>query len=191
MIFDALNIMTDLETVGTGANAAIVAIGAVQFSENGLGKEFYATIDLEDCQRVGFDVEAATVLWWLKQSEAARHSTFTGNNTVYDALCQFSKYVVDLSIEAGSGYGDVAVWGNGPSFDNALLRNAYTKCRIDPPWKFWMDRCHRTLQALPPPIGTPAPMRLGTHHDALDDARTQAQHASTIFAALHKLWRES
>jgi exodeoxyribonuclease VIII len=40
------NIMLDLETMGNNSNSAIVAIGAVEFDENGLGSDFYTVIDL-------------------------------------------------------------------------------------------------------------------------------------------------
>lgn len=43
------DVMLDLETMGTDANAAIIAIGAVEFDiQNGeIGERFYAVIDLE------------------------------------------------------------------------------------------------------------------------------------------------
>ena len=66
-----LDIMLDLETMGTGTQAAIVAIGAVEFDlEKGiLGEEFYRTVDLSSSISCGGIIDADTVLWWMQQSE--------------------------------------------------------------------------------------------------------------------------
>jgi inhibitor of KinA sporulation pathway (predicted exonuclease) len=42
------------------------------------------------------------------------------------------------------------------------------------PWKFYNDRCYRTLKAMYPHIKMPK--RTGTHHNALDDAISQVNH---------------
>jgi hypothetical protein len=70
------------------------------------------------------------------------------------------------------------LWGNGASFDNAILAHAYARCGATPPWKFWNDRCYRTVAAL---TATPR-QQGGTHHNALDDARSQAEHLITAAA---------
>jgi exodeoxyribonuclease VIII len=72
---------------------------------------------------------------------------------------------------------NVLVWGNGASFDNAILAQCYRAVGMDFPWKFWNDRCYRTLKNLV--LDVPFE-RTGTHHNALDDARSQAIHASAI-----------
>jgi hypothetical protein len=77
--------------------------------------------------------------------------------------------------------GEVNVWGNGAAFGNVILRSAYAACGLLPPWEFWNDRCYRTLKNLRPDIKLE---RSGTHHNALDDAITQAEHAVVILSAL-------
>lgn len=68
---------------------------------------------------------------------------------------------------------DAEVWGNGASFDNVILRGAYARNSTPAPWAWWNDRCYRTIKALHREV----PMeRLGTHHNALDDAISQALH---------------
>jgi len=44
-----LDVMLDLETMGNGSSAAIIAIGAVEFDmvEGTLGNEFYSVVDLD------------------------------------------------------------------------------------------------------------------------------------------------
>ena len=57
--------------------------------------------------------------------------------------------------------------------DNVILRSAYQRRRIEPPWLWWNDRCYRTVKALHRDVPFE---RLGTHHKAIDDAISQAQH---------------
>jgi exodeoxyribonuclease VIII len=69
------------------------------------------------------------------------------------------------------------VWGNGASFDNTILTETYKRLGRTPPWPFWKDRCYRTVKSMFPNV----PMeRSGTHHNAMDDALTQAQHLIEI-----------
>lgn len=65
------------------------------------------------------------------------------------------------------------LWGNGSDFDNVILASAYRSCNLEVPWKFWNNRCYRTVKALRPDIKI---HRSGTYHNALDDAVSQAEH---------------
>jgi exodeoxyribonuclease VIII len=44
-------------------------------------------------------------------------------------------------------------------------------------WEFWKDRCYRTIKNCYPDVPFD---RRGTHHNALDDARSQALHLIAI-----------
>jgi hypothetical protein len=165
----APSIMIDLETLGQSANAAIVSIGAVEIIDNTLtGREFYRVIDLNSCLRAGLAIEADTLRWWMRQSDAAR-AVFSDDNSdgIVVTLKEFAHWLPS----------DALIWGNGSDFDNAILANAYRACALDVPWKFWNNRCYRTLKNQYPDIKL---TRTGTHHNALDDARTQAGHLIDI-----------
>ena len=73
----------------------------------------------------------------------------------------------------------IGVWGNGASFDNVILSESYYRAAILRPWPFWKDRCYRTIKTIYPDVEL---VRSGTHHNALDDARTQAEHLIAINA---------
>lgn len=162
-------IMLDLETMGTGPDAAIIAIGAVRFDiSQGVTDTFYTVVDLADSVRSGLRMEPATVLWWMQQSDAARAQFQQKGLTLGDALDKFSAWVGDRA----------KVWGNGAAFDNVVLATAYAKTGRAAPWRFWDDRCYRTLKSLHPGVKL---QRVGEHHNALDDARSQAEHLIEIF----------
>ena len=73
---------------------------------------------------------------------------------------------------------DAIMWGNSARFDLGILEYAYDSCLIPVPWDHRNERCYRTLKALHPEIKI---MRSGTHHNALDDATSQAHHAQGLF----------
>ncbi len=168
-----MNVMLDLETMGTGPNAAIIAIGAVQFDPiaRTLGDTFYRVINLESAVRAGGEIDAATVMWWLQQSDDARKAICSGALPHNQVLIQFASWLVNFS-------DNIKMWGNGAAFDNVILAQAYRRAGLPTPWKHWNDRCYRTLKSQYPAIKL---ARTGTHHNALDDAESQAIHALAIF----------
>ena len=160
--------MIDLETMGTGSNAAIIAIGAVKFDHVGIVDEFYKVVSLESSVKNGMTIEPDTVLWWMKQSVEARKEFERKGGSLCRVLLTFYEWFGQ----------DKPVWGNGASFDNVILSNAYKLTGLEQPWNFWSDRCYRTLKSLYPSIEV---NRSGTHHNALDDAKSQALHLIEIF----------
>jgi hypothetical protein len=167
-----LDVMVDLETLGTTPGSAIVAIGAVEFDMQNLvlGYRFYRTISLKSCVAAGLTIEADTVTWWLGRTDAARRAITGGTPlALVDALNEFTAFRAKCAPSD-----NVRVWGNGPSFDNALLSAAYRAVGLEQPWRFWNDRCLRTLSALFPSVEKLP--REGVHHHALDDAEYQANH---------------
>ena len=166
-----MEIMLDLETMGNGSNSAIIAIGAVAFDINGVQSKFYQQVNLQSSVDAGMEMDASTVLWWLKQSDAAR-SAFKDNENalnIVNSLIKFSMFCKSVEV--------CGMWGNGAAFDNALLSNAYRKLEIDQPWKFWNDRCYRTVKNIYQDVEF---VRSGTHHNAVDDAESQALHLIEI-----------
>lgn len=161
------NVMIDLETMDTAPTAAIVSIGAVSFNEIGILDEFYYIIDLADCVKYGLTMSPSTVQWWISQPN--KSDTFDGDKS--DLLISaLSK----LSVWMPKG---ARVWGNGSDFDNVILRNAYAAIGGAYPWRYYDNMCYRTIKNLAPDVKM---ARQGVHHNALDDARSQALHLIAI-----------
>lgn len=110
-------------------------------------------------------------MWWLQQSDAAR-SAFKGNDNAPDICEALHKFAQWFNTTGGE-----EVWGNGAMFDNTILGNAYRNNDIEIPWKFWNDRCYRTIKNLHADIKLE---RVGTYHNAVDDAESQALHLINI-----------
>lgn len=172
------DVMLDLETMGTSPNAAIIAIGAVEFDPvaGQLGERFYEVVDLQSSVDLGGVIDPSTVMWWLKQSDAARAAVGVDAIHIQDALGRFSAW---LSKRADAS--ELRMWGNGAGFDNVVLARAYNRAHRPAPWRFFNDRCYRTMKAQRPDV---AFERTGTHHHALADAVSQAQHLIAILGGL-------
>lgn len=175
------DIMIDLETLGTTADAAIVSIGAVRFDlEAGTVLDdrqsvFYAEVHLDGQDR---HISADTLAWWMDQSKEAQR-VFSGPNRLHlaDALMNFGQWITykhDI---------DPTVWSNGADFDLPMLSHAYKQFQIIMPWTPYLGRCYRTYKNLPGARAVKVE-RAGHHHNALDDAIYQAKHLCAIHRAL-------
>jgi exodeoxyribonuclease VIII len=111
----------------------------------------------------------------MRQSDEARDLFNQRCVTIGTALMQFSDWLKDLAPKD-----EIHMWGNGSDFDNVILTSAYRSTGIPLPWNFWSNRCYRSMKSLHPEIEM---MRTGTHHNALDDAESQAMHLMAILNA--------
>lgn len=165
------NIMIDLETFNTTADAIIVSIGAVKFNMSGYidDQAFYAVCSTE---QPGRTFSANTVEWWMSQSDAAR-AVFAEPNkhTLEDALTELAGFIDHQNYE---------LWSNGADFDIPIINHALTQYGFKPLVKFYNHRCFRTIKNLYPNV--PKPPYEGAQHNALVDAIQQAKWLQAIHA---------
>lgn len=202
-----VDVMVDIETLGTSPNAAIVQIAAVRFDPwarlEGAEKpglisspegSFYFTAKLTGDPTIDGDMDWSTVHWWLKQSKGAQQRVFEPaeepkNHIGTGVLC-FVKWLTEMPFKR--------VWAAGPQFDLVLLKRTFERTVNtmpiahafgDPrptylwPIRYTMERDFRTLREVGKLLGVPEPIRVGVAHDALDDAHHQAAWAIEILRA--------
>lgn len=176
--------MADIETMGNGSKAAIISIGVVKFdpATRQILDRFYSRVDLKSCLDAGLEVSADTIMWWMQQSESAR-AEFKGVSfpTLKNALQGLTAFMHKMPGEIGSEH----VWGNGATFDNVILTNAYKAIGMERPWSYKGDRCYRTIKALYPQIPMPSGEGLVAHR-ADHDAEFQALHLMAIWPHLRQ-----
>lgn len=181
------HLMVDLETMGSGPDAPIVSIGAVYFdpSTGNTGAEFYQVVSLESSMSFGMKPDASTIQWWLKQSSEARSAILVdealGLRETLELLADF------IAENAANGSHTVQLWGNGCSFDNVILRRAYTLTETPFAVPFWNDRDVRTMVELGKSVGINPRYDIpfeGDMHNALSDARHQVKYVSAIWQRL-------
>lgn len=170
------HVMIDLETRGQTPGCAIISIGAVAFGPTAglLGRERYLVIHPKTCHAAGLVDDPSTMTWWSTQPEEARkvlHEAETQGLDLGDALDELTSWLGQFSLP------QLKVWGNGSDFDNAIMACCYRAVGKKVPWNFWNNRCYRTIKSMHPAIKL---VRKGTHHNALDDARDQANHLLNI-----------
>lgn len=170
-----LDVMLDLESMGLDPDSAIIAIGAVEFDMTTLemGATFYQNIHLADSVKQGRKMDAGTVLWWMGQSDEARRALMYSAEPLLHVLDKFEGW-----LECAGSPDQVRLWGNGPSFDNAMLASTFRSVGRKAPWRYWNDRCFRTISGMYPSVERDE--RTGVHHNALDDAKDQVQHIFKI-----------
>lgn len=181
------HLMVDLETMGSNPEAPIIAIGAV-FFDPGTGKtgpEFYQIVSLESAMEFGAKPDAATIIWWMKQSAEAR-AAITGGDAIslMDAIDNLDEFI---HTNSANGIKYVQLWGNGSSFDNVILRRAYEQVGAELSVPFWNDRDVRTIVELGKVVGINPRYQIpfeGDMHNALADARHQVKYVSAIWQRL-------
>ncbi len=176
------HVMLDIETLGNESNSIILSIGACYFDPDTgvIGDKLSIHVDAKSCEEAGMKANADTALWWMGQDEDARKSIITNQRNairIEGALSELSGFIKPNS----------QVWGNGSTFDNAIVKSAYSKFKLTEPWKFWNDRDVRTIVEIGRDVHfnpkSDMPFE-GIRHDALDDAIHQAKYVMAIWDRL-------
>ena len=137
------DVMIDIETLAITPNSCILTLGAIKFNRNQDIKDLdsceklYFRIDQKSCLDIDLEINIDTLNWWKTQNKEARYEALENKSriSIKEALLRLKDFVKD------SRY----VWANSPNFDCIILENAYKKCNIEIPWKFWNLRDCRTV----------------------------------------------
>lgn len=178
-----LNVMIDLETMGTKPGSAVTSVGAVAFDftpDYVKNSEFHSRISLESCVRAGLRMDASTVKWWMTQSDAARSEVQAPDDDTSDireVLFRLRDWVARIR-----GGHRLMFYGNSAAFDLGLLGTCFDVVKLDRPWKYYEEGCYRTLKNTRRDIVPEA--FVGTQHNALADADHQARHCAALLRAV-------
>jgi len=132
------DVMLDIETLSSGLDACIVAIGAVKFDllTGETGDRFERLVNLD---QLGSEISPSTVVWWTTLSERAQ-AQLTEEPRIPLVTC-----LEDLN----EFYGNMdCLWTNGPIFDERVMRDAYRRHGIKAKFHFRDSRCCRTIRDL-------------------------------------------
>jgi exodeoxyribonuclease VIII len=169
----------DLETLGTVPRSVILSVGAafVDPFTGAVGGTFYRNVTVaSQPNRVQ---NPDTLVWWSTQSAQARNALLEDQQPLSYVLSDFAQWVRN---NAG---GNAIPWGNGASFDLAILNDAYAEAASLSPWKFWNERCLRTLKN--EVFDVEYPEFQGTPHNALDDAKHQARMVAALLQRMGRI----
>lgn len=136
-------ISVDIETLGSGPDAALVAIAAVPFDNAEVyeAEAYYATIAAKDAMRFG-TVDGENIQWWMQQSAAARAEIYQAKQLSRNALTGLLNWVQLRGLQGAEA------WANPASFDFPIIDHAYRAHKLPLPFHYRTWRCGRTLWAL-------------------------------------------
>lgn len=173
-----LQLMIDIETLGTCANALVTQIGAVywdlqtgEVTVNSKGEDrFSVNISLASGFNHGLKVDAGAIKFWFEQPEAHR-TWLKGGVELSEALTKFKQFYPDDK---------VPVWCHA-NFDLPILGDAYRAIGQKSPVSYRKSRDIRTIVAL-----ADLPYEKGAEktHDALDDCLRQIKYVHRCYVAL-------
>lgn len=165
------HVMIDIETLGTQHNAVILSIAAVEFDETGkIGRQFYEKIELQSAVDVGLKIDSDTLIWWTTQKPTVFKELFIDALPIKRVLKRFISW-----FQPNNKY----VWANSPSFDLIIIKHALKTCGLPTPWKYYNERCVRTLSALVPGVKEKA-IPSQQAHNALADCLHQISYSCEI-----------
>jgi DNA polymerase III epsilon subunit-like protein len=137
-----MDVMVDLETLSTRPHALILVIGAIKFNRNGKISNlkemntFYRRITISSCIEKGMHTDEGTRQWWNKQDPKIKEEAFGEPRTdLFTALRKFIEWFGESKW----------IWSHGATFDCVILKEAFLRCGLETPWKFWNERDTRTL----------------------------------------------
>lgn len=199
-----LELMMDVESLGTAMGAPVVTIGATLFDpyscdsgEALMARSMLVRIDLSDAIKYADGVDGGTLRWWFEQQDEAIKA-LVGNDavSVQEALTKLSRFCNERGAFVDNEFFDglsslpkaCQFWAKDPDFDMRLMQHYYDHPGLEGkmPWKFWECCSVRTVQRLawPNPDDRPTFDVPGVAHDARWDAVTQAL---TVQAAMYRL----
>lgn len=168
------HVALDLETLDTKTRSVVVAIGAAvtddsveSFHLQGL---FYRNLDAGAQLGIYRTVSPTAMEFWRDPArERAWNMLHVNVIPPEEAVAAFINFVRSNSLE------NACVWGNGSDFDIGILSSLFEDLGATWPFSYRNHRDLRTLKHLTAwsPIWD-APF-VGTQHNALDDAKHQAQ----------------
>jgi hypothetical protein len=184
------HIMVDIETLGTGVNAPILQLAAVDFDiySGNILRKFNMFVDI--CTISHFVPDTKTVKWWLKTNSQLL-AEIINNENIADSEKVLSLFAVWSNPFDNK---NVYLWGNGENFDNVIIRQAYINSGLIYPIKYNCDRDVRTILHIASDVLGISEQEIKNkfideckmQHDALQDAIFQAKYVSWCYRELSK-----
>ena len=169
-----MNLMVDIETLGTDYNGVITQIGACYFDWSGIiGETFLQNIQIQSCLDEGLTTDAGAIKFWLEQT--AKNGVpdwLTGAlplKAVINDFCRFNRKAE-------------TIWSHG--FDQTILQAVGRKCGIMRLMPYRNLRDIRTLVSLSGVNVKKQELVAKKTHNGLDDCIYQVEYCVKCYKAL-------
>jgi len=187
------DIMIDLETLSTRPNSVILTLAAVRFDRYATPNKidmidtnfnvnndniFYRKITIDSCLDIGLVKDQKTVDWWNQQTESIRNEAFSPIDRI-----PIKQALEELTTFFGNDKKQ-CVWSHGSCFDCVILDEAFNRCGMQTPWKYFNVRDTRTLFELSSITHNQLP--IASHHAVFDCLR-QIYGVNLAISKIYKL----
>ena len=137
-----VDVMVDIETLGTKSDSTIFQISAVAF-DIATGRhfdKFNRIADITKNEDYEMNVTGSTLVWWLNTNpELLADLLNKGKGSSKRLLEDFHRWLEELDSN------DIHLWGNGILFDNKMIQHQFELNGLEYPIKYKNDRDLRTL----------------------------------------------
>lgn len=187
-----VDVMTDIETLGTNSDSTIIQISAISFNvETGEHiAEFNQIADIE-LNEGPIKVTGGTIKWWLNTNKELLTALLNaGIQSSENILRNFHSWLCEFE-DSGA---DLYLWGNGILFDNKMIQHQFEKLGLKYPIFYKNDRDVRTIVELASHKLNIPEKELKelfndenlVHHNAFDDVKYQINLVVECYKTLVK-----
>ncbi len=178
--------MIDIETMGTGDNAAVISIGLTRFNPvtGKVGEQLEVRNTFEAQRVLDRDFDPKTEAWWKRQSPEAQAQLVAEPR--YQSAKEMMQAACDFIYATNKSYWDRGVWAKSPTFDLAILRHLANQVDVKWPCHFSREYCVRTLLLIAKHRGWHDILEWEPEiaHGALSDAAHQARQMMAVMKRL-------
>jgi hypothetical protein len=172
-----IDLMIDIETMGTGNNPVMIQLAGVYFNRytGELGDEFCKSIDMEDCLANGFEKDPKTEMWWSEQNQDVLKAILDAGEPTKSVMQAFSKF---------GCHNDINIWSHA-TFDFVIVQHYLNHFNL----RYMPFRNARDIRTLVDLSGIDLDnydWSKGKTHNALDDCKFQIAYSVDAFNALRK-----
>lgn len=160
----SLDLMIDIETLGTVPGSIIFEIAAVSFNPNTyeVKDTFHTFISPQSCRDAGLVSDESTEEFWLERGV----TEISLNRAHCDNILAAELLHLDAWIYAVN---PKLIWCKGLDFDLPLLKAAFAAVGRDQPWKYYQGKDLRTVWS----EAFPSTWEKSEDHSALNDCYNQ------------------
>lgn len=171
-------IMIDTETLGQTASAVTLqlALIAVDASDaDVIIREAEEYLPIQPQLKLGRTIDADTILWWMKQPDAARARMDRNKGNDMDELTALVTSIYRKIKEIVDESADVEIMSRGSQFDFPIIESLFDMCGLpENPYDFRKVRDLRSIMSEAGVDVSDVPVRGGlVKHHALSDCRFQ------------------
>jgi hypothetical protein len=172
-----LGIMIDTESLGLSSKCVVTQLALLAYDLD--DPEEYLALEeqflpITPQTILGREINGDTVLWWMKQSDAARAMFEQNSGNDYPELYAKTAHFFDHIKTLTEDRSEVEIWARGTDHDISILKSLAEDLNLTLPWKYDTVRDLRTLMSAAGVGKREIAPRVGyIEHHALSDCKHQ------------------